>query len=500
MEFLKLGQPKPAKKISLIENDGQPNIPFLSNIVTEWQNDPKRAKMLMAQEYFMGNNTTIEKKIRQVIGENGVLIPCERLENTKLVHSFLHKLTNQKVSYLLSKDFSIQTEKDAFASILNDFFDKNFMRKLKNVGKDSVVNGIAWLQVYYDEGGALSVKRIPSEEVFPFWKDVDHTELDAILRMYSLWHYDEQGNKTEIKKVEYYSTAGVWYYQFDGATLIPDPDKSEQVGANFQIEVEEDGEDGTKTKVLKNAMWGKIPFIAFKYNSEEAPLLDFIKSLVDEYDTTTSGLADAIKDSPRSAKVVSGMEAESKQTFIRNFSQLGLLFVGPEGHVDNLQTEIEHQSVEAHSNRLRKDIFEFGGGVDTQNENFGTASSGVALKFRYSDLDMDCYFMANEYSAALERLVWFIAEDILLKSGQDFTEEDVDFVFNTDMAMNEAEVIDNIAKSTDLSIETRLAMHPYVTDVQAELERKKKEQEEALELGNFDDPDTTDQNNSGEEE
>lgn len=496
MSFLLLGTPRAPKKISLVENDGKPDTTFLSSIVAEWQNSFQRRKMLEAQDYFLGKNTDIEKKQRQVVGETGNLIVCNRLENTKLAHSFLHKLTNQKVSYLLSKDFSIQTEDDKYAEILGDFFNKDFMRKLKNVGKDSVVNGLAWLQVYYDEEGTLSVKRIPTEEVYPFWKDVDHTELDALLRIYSLWQYDDNGNKTEVRKVEYYTTQGVWYYQYEGDTLIPDPDKSEAVGTNFQIEVEEENqESGEKEKVLKNAMWGKIPFICFKYNAEETPLLEFIKSLMDEYDQITSGLGDAIKDSPRSAKVVSGMEASSKQEFIRNFSTLGLLFIGPDGHVDNLQTEIEHASVEAHANRLRKDIFEFGGGVDTQNENLGVAS-GIALKFRYADLDMDCSFMANEYAAALERLVWFISQDILLKTGQDFTEDDVDFVFNTDMAMNETEVVDNLAKSTDLSVETRLAMHPYVTDVQAELERKKKEQEEALALGgSFDDPD----NDSGED-
>lgn len=476
------------KKISLVENDGQPNVNFLATIVAEWQNSDKRKNMFEAQEYFGGKNTFISGKLRKAVGEKGNLVVCNRLENTKLPHAFLHKLVNQKVSYLLSKDFSIQTEKDKYAEILGEFFDKHFMRKLKNVGKDAVINGVAWLQVYYDEEGNLCSKRIPSEEVFPFWKDVDHTELDALLRIYSLWHYDQQGNKTEIKKVEYYTTEGVWYFQQDGNNLIPDPDKSVQKGSNFRMEVEVvNKETGEPEKTVQEAMWQKIPFICFKYNTEELPLLAHIKELIDDYDTTTSGLSDAIKDSPRSAKVVSGMEGEDKQTFIRNFSTLGLAFVAPDGKVENLGVDIEHQSVEAHANRLRKDIFEFGGGVDTQNENLGVAS-GVALKFRYADLDMDCSFMGNEFSAALEELVWFVAQDILVKTGEDYTEEDVEFIFNTDMAMNESEVIDNLAKSTDLSLETRLANHPYVTDLQEEMDRKKKEQQEAMEDFGFDEP------------
>lgn len=111
------------------------------------------------------------------------------------------------------------------------------MRALKNVGKDAISNGLAWMQMYYDEDGNLRAKRIPSEEIYPFWADIDHTKLDALLRVYSLWHYDEQGSKTEVRKVEYYTDAGVWYYEMTASGLIPDPDKSAVSGANFRMEV-----------------------------------------------------------------------------------------------------------------------------------------------------------------------------------------------------------------------------------------------------------------------
>lgn len=496
MSFLLSGSVYGPKKISLIENPAEPDMSFLYTVLCEWQNSPQRMHMLDAQDYYKSRNTVILEKTRKVIGPDGNLVPCLRLENTKLVHSFLHKLINQKISYLLSKDFSVQTENEKYQEELGNFFNKDFMRALKNVGKDAISNGLAWMQMYYDEDGNLRAKRIPSEEIYPFWADIDHTKLDALLRVYSLWHYDEQGSKTEVRKVEYYTDAGVWYYEMTASGLIPDPDKSAVSGANFRMEVKKkNDETGAEETTVEEIVWEKIPFICFKYNGEEMSLLDHIKSLIDEYDDITSSLSDAIKDTPRAAKVVKGMEATSKQEFIKNFSTLGLLFLGPDGEVANLDTNLEVASVIEQANRLRKDIFEFGGGVDTQNENLGVAS-GVALKFRYADLDMDCSFMANEFSAALEQMVWFIATDIYLKSGQDYTEDGVDFIFNTDIAVNESEVIDNLAKSSDLSMETRLAMHPYVTDVRAEIDRKKKEQEEQQEQFGFNEPsnDTTDNN------
>lgn len=486
MSFLLTGNVYGPRKISLIENAKEPDTSFLFTMYTEWQNDVRRKMMFSSRDYYNANNVEVMRKQRRVIGENGNLIVCQRLENTKLAHSFLHKLVKQKVSYLLSKDFSIQTKNKQYEDLLYEFFNKDFMRMLKNVGIDAIVNGIAWVQMYYDDDGVLKAKRIPATEVYPFWKDADHTVLDALMRSYSLWHYDEKGNKTEVTKIEYYTTEGVWYYQLDAAGLRPDPDKSSVMGSNFRMEGRRVNEEtGAEETTIEDVMWDRIPFIAFKYNAEELPLLTHVKSLIDEYDEITSNLSDAIKDSPRAAKVVKGMEGESKQEFIKNFSTLGLMFISPDGDVQNLNTEIDYNSVEVQATRLRKDIFEFGSGVDTQNENLGVAS-GVALKFRYADLDMDCAFMANEFSAALEQLVWFIAQDKILKDNIDFTQEDVDFVFNTDIAINENEVIDNLAKSSDLSQETRLAMHPYVTDVQEEMKRKKKEQEEQMEQFGFD--------------
>ena len=41
------------KKISLLSNDGQPDTAFLYTMISEWQDDPKRARMFEAQSYFL---------------------------------------------------------------------------------------------------------------------------------------------------------------------------------------------------------------------------------------------------------------------------------------------------------------------------------------------------------------------------------------------------------------------------------------------------------------
>ena len=66
------------------------------------------------------------------------------------------------------------------------------------------------------------------------------------------------------------------------------------------------------------------------------------------------------------------------------------------------------------------------------------------------------------------------------------------------MLISESTVIDNINKSEDLSLETRVAQHPWVDDVKAELERIKKQKEEEMAMYLF--PNDTKPSNEGDVE
>ena len=129
----------------------------------------------------------------------------------------------------------------------------------------------------------------------------------------------------------------------------------------------------------------------------------------------------------------------------------------------------------------RKDIYEFGRGVDTQGVDIGSAPSGIALKFLYSDLDLDASMMETEFQASLEQLRWFVDTHLYNSGGVDYSGEDLSFIFNKDMPIDEAAIITAIKDSVGiLSDETLVAQHPWVKDVVAELERIKKQKEEAL--------------------
>ena len=87
--------------------------------------------------------------------------------------------------------------------------------------------------------------------------------------------------------------------------------------------------------------------------------------------------------------------------------------------------------------------------------------------------------METEFSRGFELLLYFV--DLYLQiSGHGYYEKiDVELVFNRDMAINEAEQIQNCSNSHGIiSDETLIAHHPFVSDVEEELEALKRQKEE----------------------
>ncbi len=435
--------------------------------IKEWNGSVARQLMLDGQIYYEGE-TDILKRKRMAIGKGGVLEEVKNLANNKLVHNFVRKLVDQKAGYLLSKPLTVQTDNETYKKALDNVFDKSFMKLLKNLGKDAINKGIAWTQIYYNEDGKLRLKRLPSEEIIPLWKDSEHTKLDAIIRAYDVITYEGKEKKI-VQKVEYWDTKQVLRYVNENGSLIPDVEAPEDTGHFSMVD-----DKGNK----QSFTWAKVPFIYFKYNDEEQPLIKFVKSLVDDYDKQKSDNSNNLEDLPNSIYVLKNYDGTNLGEFRRNMSLYRAVKVGDDGGVDTKTLDINVEAYKTHIEQTRKDIYEFGRGVDTQSDKFGNSPSGIALKFLYNDLDMDCNIIETEVQASLEYLLWFVDQHLINTGQGDFTNENVEFVFNRDMLTNETDSINNCKSSVGIiSDETIVANHPWAT--KDELEKIKKEKEES---------------------
>ena len=97
----------------------------------------------------------------------------------------------------------------------------------------------------------------------------------------------------------------------------------------------------------------------------------------------------------------------------------------------------------------------------------------------YSDIDLDANEMETEFQASLEHLLTFINAYNSLTNRPLLN--DVTFIFNRDLPLNQSEIIEACKNSTGIiSDETIIANHPWTLDAQEELSRVKKERNEVL--------------------
>ena len=261
-------------RVGRVSNYGKPQEQFLTECIKEYRDSEVYKSMEVGKNYFFNKNDIIHRQ-RFYIDRKGEPVATELLSNNKLPHPFMRKLVNQKVNYLLSKDFTIRGDEE-YVKNLNKYFNDRFRLTLVNTGKESIRCGIAWMQVYYNEEGNLRFKHIPSSEIIPFWHDSEHTELDAVIRTYEQEEY--MTDKTEKKiweMIEYYTPEGVWKYRRLKAGGQIFPLSVTEGEGHFKV-VDENGEE-------KEANWKRVPFIAFKYNMEEVSLINWIKALVDDW-------------------------------------------------------------------------------------------------------------------------------------------------------------------------------------------------------------------------
>lgn len=294
--------------------------------------------------------------------------------------------------------------------------------------------------------------------------------------VYKLERYTNTG-KEDVIKVEYCDLEGTRYYVIDGDHLIEDVEEAEKHKTAY-LKRDEEGISIFGHFILngKPQVWNKIPYVYFKYNCDELSLIHYLKSLVDCYNELTSRKADNIYEAPDGVNVVKNY-ADDEEKFQKNLQTINTVFVDEDGDYDRKKIETDIEAHKVFIEQLRKDIYEAGFGIDTQSDKFGNQKSGIAIQALYADLDLDCSNIEVEFQASLEYFKDFVDNWLCLKASQDYSNVELDFVFNKTMTVNEQELIENCKNSVGIiSMKSIRAKHPYVTNLEKEEEQIKEEE------------------------
>ena len=431
--------------------------------------------MFIGEQYYNGNHDIMHRR-RTIIGEDGKLQEVENLPNNKVIDNQYAKIVDQKVNYLLAKPPTFETENKMYSELLKEVFNNRFLRTLRNIGEDSLNEGLAWLHPYYNEQGEFCFKRFPAYEILPFWKDADHTILDLAVRLYLVEGY-EGSNKVMIEKVEVYSTNGVERYIMKNNNLIPDVDNP---SASYIITMDEKGNE-------KAYNWSKIPLIPFKYNNKEIPLICRVKSLQDGINTILSDFQNNMQEDARNTiLVLHNYDGTNLGEFRRNLAQYGVVKVktvdGAGGDLKTLTVEVNSENYKSILELFKKALIENGRGFDAKDDRMSGNPNQMNIQSMYSDIDLDANGMETEYQASFEELLWFINVHLANTGQGNFEKEKVKIIFNRDVLINESESIANCKNSVGiLSDETIVSQHPWTSDVQTELKRLEEQKQADIE-------------------
>lgn len=171
--------------------------------------------------------------------------------------------------------------------------------------------------------------------------------------------------------------------------------------------------------------------------------------------------------------------SDDEEKFQKNLQTYNTIFIDDDGDYKREKIETDIEAYQVFIEQLRRDIYEAGFGIDTQSEKFGTQKTGVAIEELYADLDLDCSNIETEFQASLEYFKYFIDNWLYLKTNKDYSEIDLDFIFNKTMTVNEQELIENCKNSVGIiSMKTIRAKHPFVTDIEKEEKQIEIEEQE----------------------
>ncbi len=448
--------------------------------LARWKTSPQRAMQIKGQLYYE-NEHDILKRRRMMIGEDGKPQAVDNLPNNRIIDNQYGKLVNQKTNYLVGQPFVVEEKNEAYASALKDIFDKRFMKTLKNAVKYSLNGGISWLYPYYDDEGRFAFRLFPGYEILPFWRDSEHTVLDAAIRLYWVEGYEGR-SPVVIEKAELYDTSGVHRFIYDGAKLIPDVDNPEGCpDASYVTAADRDGR-------ITALNWRRIPLIPIKYNEQEMPLIQKVKSLQDAINVMLSDFENNMQEDARNTiLVLKNYDGTNLGEFRKNLATFGAVKVrydgDTKGGVETLTINVNAENYRAIVEIFKKALIENGMGYDAKDDRLSGNPNQMNIQSMYSDIDLDANDMETELQAAFDDILWFINAHLANAGLGDFSGEDVTITFNRDILINETGAIENCKASAGiLSDETIVAQHPWIDDPQEEMERleaqRQREQED----------------------
>ena len=455
-------------------NDSQ----ILKEILQEDRNSDKKRKMEEGERYYCGEHDILQKDFRRSpVSETGTdgkesiqMFFNPNRSNHRCVNPFHHTLVSQKTAYLVGREptITVRGGNQEFEKMLAEFADETFNGMLQKWLTGAANKGVEYLHVYYDEEGVFRYCIVPAEEIVVVYDEVYQQDIREVIRYYDIQVLDGGREKTK-RRVEWWTAEDVTYYTEDSNGEFLQEKARGHWGVTEML-------DGEERESVEHG-WGRVPFIPLRNNDKEMTDLELVKGLIDAYDHISSEGTNNLLDMVDLYWVIQGYGGETASAVARKLQvNKAVQISDSSGSVEAKQVELPVEGRLDWMQMLRKDIFHFGMGVDTDSDDWGRAASGVALKFQYAVFYLKINGIMPEVKRAVKEFFRFVVEDWNREYGTDWNWKEILVTLNVNGITDDLETMQIIQESKGIvSEKTLLGRHPFVEDVNSEMEQLERE-------------------------
>lgn len=398
--------------------------------------------------------------------------PLRNADN-RVPFNFHGLLVNQKAAYMFTAPPIFDVGSDAANKTLRMFFGDKYPKVCKDLCVEASNAAVGWIHVWKDgKTGTYNYAIVPSEQVIPVWDKSLEKKLLGVLRCYQdltddgevMDVYEFWNDKTcEAYAVRAGYTIEEGLFRYREFTIINVYGNSE-ASDTFTHDI------------------GEVPFFAFANNNIGTDDLKNIKPLIDTYCKVFSGFVNDLEDIQEIIFVLTNYGGADLREFLQDMKNYKAIKIDNDGSGDSsgvstLTIELPVEAREKLMTVTRKCIFEQGMGIDPDPQNFGN-SSGVALNFLYSLLELKAGLLETEFRPSFGRFIRCVCRLLNLPIKDDTIIQ----TWTRTSVRNDQETAQIAAQSKGIvSDKTIVRNHPWVEDPEKEMQQLQEQEAEAQE-------------------
>lgn len=427
----------------------------ISEILTFIQNDNASTKKQKAREglrYYEADHDIKNYRIF-FFDADGNLREDETKSNIKISHPFFRLLVDQQAQYMLSgKGGFVKSDRPELQTELDAYFNENesFKAELSELLVGAVSKGFEYMYAYKDESDRTAFQVADSIGVV----EVREKETEDHCAYVIYWYIDRIGkDNKKIKRIQVWDEKQTWFYcQVDEGEIVPD--ESVEHNPRPHILYTKDGDASTYYDD-----YGMIPFFRLDNGKKQFSGLKPIKALIDDYDLMNAGLSNNIQDTNEALYVVKGFQGDNLDELMVNIKAKKHIGVDENGGVDIQTVDIPTEARKVKMEVDEKNIFRFGQGVNTEALKDTSATTSIAIKSAYANLDLKCDGLKPFLLQFMRKLLKLVLKEINDTNGTDYEQKDVYFDF-------EREIITNAQENAQIDLTKAQEQQARITTIQ----------------------------------